>query len=559
MNYSILIYDARMRDLLYKYASIRVEVYRGYMEPPNLLGSDATTSDDASAAGSAFEHRVNHPDAPAAKRPRRQSEPERGKIEPQQHEQCDDSSLGALLRWLRDEGAEGLENLEFRESSIACGGLGAFARKPIAPNGLIAKIPQKCVLNSDKALASDIGRACVAANPNCTDEFVLILWLAIGRVDPSHPFHIYISSLPPEPISPLAWDKSLVDGPSQLGRTNLGRAILSHQEMITVEYAALLQSLKKMFPSMVPQACNTDLLAWAHDMYVSRRFPAELGMFAIDSTDGVGENTSAGKGEPETRLASADASEGAQPKPSSHLPPRRPLQHTCSRFTESLGIMLPVFDILNHKYNQDIVWSGDESGVSFRNGSSVSSGISKHSEIFNNYGNKSNESLMMAHGFSLYNNLHDSYGLKLLMRDSSDPDGKPVCLGVFHLLRAENPDVVSGHDEQIPSSLWRAITNAQEFSPSPSRVNSLATEPAPISIGVEDVELLSKTVQSRLQPFAATKSADIALSAANFEKSQEHVSMDDMRRIFISRYRDGQRRVLEDALQTLSQMISSAD
>ena len=33
--------------------------------------------------------------------------------------------------------------------------------------------------------------------------------------------------------------------------------------------------------------------------------------------------------------------------------------------------------------------------------------------------------------------------------------------------------------------------------------------------------------------------------------------MDDMREIFIARYRDGQRKVLEDALKLLTEMVGS--
>jgi hypothetical protein len=50
---------------------------------------------------------------------------------------------GALLRWLRARGAEGLEQLEFRASSAGGGsGLGVFSRGGVAPGGRIARIPQ---------------------------------------------------------------------------------------------------------------------------------------------------------------------------------------------------------------------------------------------------------------------------------------------------------------------------------------------------------------------------------------------------------------------------------
>ena len=197
---------------------------------------------------------------------------------------------------------------------------------------------------------------------------------------------------------------------------------------------------------------------------------------------------------------------------------------------------------------------------------------------------------MMAHGFCLNNNLHDSYGLKLLMRTSPDPQVAPVVLGVFRLLRADNPDVVSGHAEQIPSRLWRAITRPDTVLSAPppaspslsagavvgedeiddagvsgaSSSGNAELVPAPSELGIEDVELLFETVKRHLGPFAKTKEADVARAAgasvaAASGTPAEQVSMDDMREIFVARYRDGQRRVLEDALATLWGMMGGAE
>ena len=67
-----------------------------------------------------------------------------------------------------------------------------------------------------------------------------------------------------------------------------------------------------------------------------------------------------------------------------------------------------------------------------------------------------------------------------------------------------------------------------------------------------------------LGPFAKTKEADVARAAgasvaAASGTPAEQVSMDDMREIFVARYRDGQRRVLEDALATLWGMMGGAE
>ena len=59
--------------------------------------------------------------------------------------------------------------------------------------------------------------------------------------------------------------------------------------------------------------------------------------------------------------------------------------------------------------------------------------------------------------------------------------------------------------------------------------------------------------------FAKTKEKDVARAAASGSpgsaKTPQQVSMDDMREIFVARYRDGQRRVLEDAMAMLWEMM----
>ena len=364
----------------------------------------------------------------------------------------------------------------------------------------------------------------------------------------------------------------------------------------------MLSKVQRTFPGVVPDACDVDMLAWAHDMYVSRRFPAGLGMFSGGGGDSIVKNISNNRGNSsdtgengETNKTSSSSSPSSPAKSVLQLPPRRSLRHTCSPLTQSLGIMLPLFDLLNHQYGADIDWSGDASGVAFHLGTTTTAQVDTTTpdvadgtgsyvippggEIFNNYGNKGNESMLMAHGFCLHNNLHDSYGLKLLMRTSSDPQVAPVALGVFRLLRADNPDVVAGHAEQIPSRLWRAITQPDMFSSATSASfppisasggegekqvaggasSSAGQVPAPIEIGIEDVELLFETVKRHLGPFAKTKEKDVARAAASGSpgsaKTPQQVSMDDMREIFVARYRDGQRRVLEDAMAMLWEMM----
>ena len=97
-------------------------------------------------------------------------------------------------------------------------------------------------------------------------------------------------------------------------------------------------------------------------------------------------------------------------------------------------------------------------------------GVIAGGEVFNHYGSKGNEELMTAHGFAIYNNLYDSFGLNLSMRLTSnvnvnekEGNGNNKHVGVFWIYRSQNPDVLNGEIEQIPSELWRAVSNPMKY------------------------------------------------------------------------------------------------
>lgn len=123
---------------------------------------------------------------------------------------------------LKESDIEGLDNLELRHSDVPGAGIGIYARKPMGPGTAVIRVPYSCVLSAEKALASPVGRAARKVAPTCTDEFVLTLWVAVGRSDPAHPFHIYLASLQADGATPLAWPETVTQN---LRGTNLGAAI----------------------------------------------------------------------------------------------------------------------------------------------------------------------------------------------------------------------------------------------------------------------------------------------------------------------------------------------
>ena len=67
-----------------------------------------------------------------------------------------------------------------------------------------------------------------------------------------------------------------------------------------------------------------------------------------------------------------------------------------------------------------------------------------------------------------------------------------------------------------------------------------------VEVDFEDVEMLLRTLEGRLQPFLFTKEIDVKLC-----ESKES----DFRERFVAIYRDGQRKTLEDVIHVLNSML----
>jgi len=226
---------------------------------------------------------------------------------------------------------------------------------------------------------------------------------------------------------------------------------------------------------------------------------------------------------------------------------------------ENVGMLLPASDLLNHAPNQPIAWSGDPSS---QTASFVAAGNSAAltkcgSEIYNNCGPKSNQSLMLSHGFALEDNVHDCDDLHLILMTKTRETGDTVerkSLGTFSIHRLESP-----LHPQFPPALWNALnemfvedineeenkddnrgenrTSENGEGSSNACENDDNDEEPVVEIGLEAIELLLQTLESRTQPFRATQTRDARCDTD------------------VARCRNGQRVVLEEAMKTLHEMI----
>ena len=370
--------------------------------------------------------------------------------------------VARMLDWLIAAGATGLDAIKVQATPD--GGVGvASGDAGIAPGEAIASIPATYVMSVGRSAASAVGRACNALSSPPSPEYVLWLDMALGRRDESHASHPYLAALPKDAPDVASWTAEEL---ASLAGTDVGAAAADANEVLAAEHERIHALLGPAYEVPLEE------MRWARGCYLSRRFPP--------------------------RLLDAEA-------PSAGAP----------------GVLLPFFDLLNHGKGTEIEWRGDGQSVAFAAGAD---GIEAQAEIFNNYGSKANDELLLAHGFALENNEHDRVALKMTVASG---DGRRT-LGPFYLRR--------GGD--FPRALWRALAD-----PTGDPVSSDSDSPP--EIDAEAVEVLLATLERKLAPFTASKTADADAARGVAPPYQRSVAF----------YRIGQREILEDAVEALRSML----
>ena len=419
-----------------------------------------------------------------------------------------DDRVVDLLGWLTRLGARGVSQLEVRTSTIPNAGNGVFTSERVEPGGLLVAIPQAAVMTACKAWQRPAGKAIASMNASGAqppDELVLWLDMAVGRFDVDHPHHFFLRSLPDEEPTAVGWPQEVR---KLLSGTNLGAAVEEARQHFDDLYQDFVVPLQAAHPDLLrvnqgSKSVSTKIIgqaevAWARGMYYSRRFPSQL---ATTSGEGA---TNQQNGE--------------------------------------LGVMLPLLDVLNHRLfdemdcNTDkIHWEATESEVSFR---ASSHGLSAGAECFNSYGRKGNEELLNLYGFAIPENEQETYGLALTLALAPGPDGvtERVRLGPFYIRRASKGVDERERYPQFPTALWTALGGEGVDPSDPDE---------------EDVEVLLATLEHRLAAFTATSERDTHFASSPLDGSF------DPRLIYVARYRDSQRLVLEEAVAELHRLLSS--
>ena len=174
-----------------------------------------------------------------------------------------------MLTWLRAAGAQGLDNVEVKET--AYGGLGVFLAAPIETT-TIARVPVECCVTATAALTRPVGRAAREVIPDCADEFVLVLDAATGRRDATHPQHAYLASLPAGCQHVATFPKA---ARRLLKHTALSDRVERERREVRAAIGSLLPQLRAARPDLFGELSEADV-RWAREMVVTRAFRAEI-------------------------------------------------------------------------------------------------------------------------------------------------------------------------------------------------------------------------------------------------------------------------------------------
>ncbi|KAI3406894.2 hypothetical protein KGF56_000186 [Candida oxycetoniae] len=284
-----------------------------------------------------------------------------------------------LITWAKDHGAILTSNVEFKEISPNNYGSVSTSYDPV-----VIEIPRSLVITSDQAV-SLFGKE---SFDKSTNRLALLkLYLSHSRIDESSFYKPYIDALPSlEAIdSPYTWppeDRAYIQG------TNLGNSLNENLASIIEEWWYAL--------NLIPEGITKPT-----EHFINMKFYYEYKFY---------NDTDLYKYLNETATSNWTAFPNYLWSSLIFKSRAFPAYIIDKNFPKNEVMLLPVVDLLNHSPSAKVTWSsGGNEEFRFETDEPVAKGC----EIFNNYGLKGNEELLLAYGFALEENNSDSVALKI--------------------------------------------------------------------------------------------------------------------------------------------------
>jgi hypothetical protein len=385
------------------------------------------------------------------------------------------SSQQNLLQHLRASGAL-FPKLEFVNTTSS--GITAFATDDIDVGEICFSLPAESIITTTVVNESTIGTSMLKLKHSkqsssvnvemISNEFLLCLYLIAAKRNVNHRFHHYAVSLSSKPPDPTNWPP---DVQKQLCGTVASAVNKALSEIKSWYELCNAIDLVTPFNTNKP---TIDELFWSRGHVVSRRFPEQLSS-------------------PISLSSSTD--------------------HSYS--------MLPGLDLMNHSNDANMEWDVDanDGTIRFR----TLKQIKKGEECFNNYGPKSNTSLLFMHGFSLRNNPNDVVELSL---KTKDVNGKISVLW---------EDKFYGNETSIPLSM---LSNFIEDEGDDKKdVNGEDT----IEISSDVIHYCLEYIQAQLRPLEVNQNEELKILLCEEDEKEEKV---DPRLRWIAIHHQSQRKIL---------------
>jgi hypothetical protein len=311
--------------------------------------------------------------------------------------------------WYKTFSAHVNPSLKFTKGEF---GIGGIAIADIPSGSTLMSLPQSSILS--EAYAKNTPRGLFALKLlskkrpiECTGRALLYLEMIYQRFDTTRDttdciFREYLQSLPSSYDDPSWWKESEIK--ELLSGTNLMEGAMLRRAWLRRIYSLLVPELINANEIMFKKEIFTyDNFLWAHSAFSSRGFPDILSRKPKD--DNNNDRLIIKK---KVTIKENDTMISIPPIGFEDAKGINPFQHPSD---EPVGCMLPVLDLLNHVPRTPIAWIRSNENVSF-----VYEGIkplSTYEPVNNNYGPKSNEELLMGFGFTLPDNIDDTYTLAI--------------------------------------------------------------------------------------------------------------------------------------------------
>lgn len=303
--------------------------------------------------------------------------------------------LANLEKWAKSHGGSWTDNLTF--DSISENNLGAIYLAN-SPGEVSIQIPTQCIIKlSDavKHLGSDFD---AISRQTRNINSVTKLFLAHDR-SPTYldnsAFKPYIETLPTmkQINSPYIWT---AEEKARLQGTNLGSSLRENISELIEEWWLVISLLPESLAKPDDHFLNMKF-------YYEHKFYTEEDLATYVAEDGHANWTSF----PSYLWASIIMKSRSFPsyllkEALSDVDPLDLLQ-------EDVAMLIPIVDLLNHNPKAKVSWGGADGLFKLESHDVYSAG----DQVFNNYGQKGNEELLLAYGFCIENNPADSVALKI--------------------------------------------------------------------------------------------------------------------------------------------------